>query len=116
MDLLGGHPHLVRIALYHLARGMRLDDVLATAATDQGLFADHLKHLLWEVQARPDLHEAACQVMAAPEPLRLRSDLAFKLVSLGVAQLRGNDVQAACDLYRRYLGDRPPVLGSGGKG
>ncbi|WP_437331182.1 AAA-like domain-containing protein [Sorangium sp. So ce381] len=116
MDLLGGHPHLVRIALYHVARGMSLAEVLATAATDQGLFADHLKHLLWELTRRPELHEAARQVMTSAEPARLRTDLAFKLVSLGVGQLRGNDVVAACELYRRYLGERLPVHGSGENG
>ncbi|XXT20075.1 AAA-like domain-containing protein [Sorangium sp. So ce429] len=80
------------------------------------MFADHLKHLLWELTGRPDLHEAACQVMASAKPVRLHTDLAFKLVSLGVGQRRGNDVAAACELYRRYLGERLALDGSGEKG
>ncbi|WP_437675649.1 AAA-like domain-containing protein [Sorangium sp. So ce131] len=106
MSLLGGHPHLVRIALYHIAQGMSLSDVLATAATDQGLFADHLKHLLWQLQRQPELHEAARRVMAAAEPVRLRTELGFKLVSLGLVRLEGNEVRPAREIYRRYLSER----------
>jgi hypothetical protein len=103
MGLLGGHPHLIRLALYHVASGMSLTSVLATAATDEGLFADHLKYLLWHVQARPELREATGRVMAATEPVRLSTELAFKLVSLGLVHLHGNAVLPARDLYRRYF-------------
>jgi hypothetical protein len=103
MALIGGHPHLVRIALYHVARGMSLDAVLATAATDEGIFADHLRHLLWHVQCRADLREAAARVMESSEPVRLSTELAFKLVSLGLANFAGNEVQPARALYRTYF-------------
>jgi serine/threonine protein kinase len=106
MSLLGGHPHLIRIALYHLAFGMSLGDVLATAATDQGLFADHLRHLLWQLESRPELREAAARVMAAKEPVRLSTELSFKLASLGVVALHGNEVRPSLELYRRYLTER----------
>jgi hypothetical protein len=63
------------------------------------------------VQRQPEIHEAARRVMAAAAPVRLSTDLAFKLVSLGLVQLQGNEVRAACDLYRRYLGERLPARG-----
>ncbi|HEX2572345.1 MAG TPA: AAA-like domain-containing protein [Polyangia bacterium] len=111
MGLLGGHPHLVRIALYHLAGGMSLADLMKTAATDEGLFADHLKHLLWQLQSQPELCEAARHVMAATEPVRLSTELSFKLVSLGLVRLQGNEVIPGRDLYRRYLAMRLPARG-----
>lgn len=103
MAVIGGHPHLVRIALYHVARGMTLEAVLATAGTDEGLFADHLRHLLWQVQSRADLREATSRVMEASEPVRLDTELAFKLVSLGLASMAGNGVRPARALYRTYF-------------
>jgi serine/threonine-protein kinase len=106
MSLVGGHPHLIRIALYHVAKGMSLSDVLATAATDQGLFADHLKHFLWQVQSQPEIHEAAGRLMASAQPIHLSTEMGFKLVSLGLVQWHGNEVRAVCDLYRRYLSVR----------
>jgi len=106
MRALHGHPHLVRVALYHLATGKSLEAVLGDAATDQGLFADHLKSLLWHLQAQPELAEAATQVMNATGPVRLPTELAFKLASLGLVHLQGNEVHLARALYRDYLADR----------
>ena len=103
MDLIGGHPYLVRVALYHVARGMPLARLLAAAATDEGVFADHLKHLLWRLDQQSELAEAAARVLAAPGPTRLGTELAFKLVSLGLVRQRGDDVEAGRELYRRYL-------------
>jgi serine/threonine-protein kinase len=106
MGLLGGHPHLLRIALYHIASGMTLDSVLATAATDEGLFADHLRYLLWHVQCMPMLREAMAQVMESSTPVRIGTEVAFKLVSLGLGHLQGNEVRPARELYRRYFSGR----------
>lgn len=106
MSLIGGHPHLVRQTLYHVARGTTLDAVLATAATDEGLFADHLRHLLWHVQCRPVLCKAVVQVMETSEAVRVDTEVGFKLVSLGLVEQQGNDVRAARELYRRYFAGR----------
>jgi serine/threonine protein kinase len=106
MDTLSGHPHLIRVALHHLSTGTTLDDVLERATADDGLFADHLKSLLWHLQSSPELVGAATRVMAADEPVRLSTELAFKLASLGLVRLRGNDVEPARQLYRRYLRER----------
>jgi serine/threonine-protein kinase len=103
MSLLGGHPQLIRLALYHIAGGMSLDSVLATAATDQGLFADHLRHLLWQVQGRAELLDAVVRVMSATGPVRLSTEVSFKLLSLGLVSLDGNEVRPARRLYRHYL-------------
>jgi hypothetical protein len=106
MGLLGGHPHLVRLVLYHVAGGASLDDVIAAAPTDQGLFADHLKYLLWQVERQPGLREAAARLMAAEGPIRLGAETTFKLTSLGLSSLHGNDVRPARELYRRYFDGR----------
>ncbi|MCX4243983.1 AAA-like domain-containing protein [Paraliomyxa miuraensis] len=107
MALLGGHPHLVRIALYEVAeRGLEPSRALESAASDEGPFGEHLKKLLWRLQGEPSLHEAAAAVMKASGAVRLSTELAFKLVSLGVARLQGNEVVPGRELYRRYLCER----------
>lgn len=104
MHLIGGHPHLVRLTLYHLAKGMNLADILATAATHEGLFADHLKNLSWQLRTRPELGSVAARVMASEQPVAVGSQLAFKLISLGLVRPEGNAVRPARELYRRYFG------------
>jgi AAA-like domain/TIR domain len=107
MTMVGGHPYLVRLALYHLARGdMALDKFLQTASTEAGLYRDHLRRHLWHLEQHPELAEAMEDVVAADEPARLESMLAFKLQSMGLVRLEGNDVTPRCQLYRQYFRDR----------
>jgi len=103
MGLIGGHPYLVRVALYHLAQGMTLEQLLANATTAEGVFAEHLQHLLWRLHQQPELAAAAGYVLAASEPIRLDTELAFKLVSLGLVHRRGSEVEAGREIYRCYL-------------
>jgi len=61
--LLGGHPFLVRLALYHLAlKKVTLAELLRQAPTEAGYFKDHLRRHLWNLQQHPDLLQAMKQV------------------------------------------------------
>lgn len=105
MEMVGGHPYLVRVALYQIARReMVLDDLLQTANTDAGLFGDHLRRHLWNLEQHPGLADAMRVVSASVQPTELKSDLAFKLDSLGLVRLRGDQVIPRCKLYRLYFG------------
>ncbi|MCX4243970.1 AAA-like domain-containing protein [Paraliomyxa miuraensis] len=114
MEVIGGHPHLIRVAAYHLAMGMTLDDVVTSAAADDGPFADHLKSLIWRLRAQPELGEAAARVMTATMAVQLSTELAFKLASLGLVQVKGNGVEPTRELYRRYLMERLQPTRRGG--
>jgi hypothetical protein len=104
MEMLGGHPYLVRVALYHIARQeMGLADLLESAITDAGVFGDHLRRHLWNLEKNPELADAMREVCSTTYPTELRSDLAFKLDSLGLVQLKGNNVVPRCKLYRLYF-------------
>jgi hypothetical protein len=133
MKIVGGHPYLVRVALYHIARQIAdkdslrdsfaargisdsvpepqdldrsLDELLELAPTEAGIYGDHLRRHLWHLQEHPELGAAFSMVLAANEPVELESLLAFKLHSLGLVQLRGNEVTARFELYRQYFSDR----------
>ncbi|NET36635.1 MAG: TIR domain-containing protein [Cyanothece sp. SIO1E1] len=105
--MVGGHPYLVRLALYNLAgEGMTLAKFLQEAPTEAGLYGDHLRRHLWNLEQHPELAEAVKRVVAAKGPVRLASVQAFQLHSMGLVNLEGNEVVPRCDLYRRYFGDR----------
>ena len=46
------------------------------------------------------------QVIAAAGPVRVDPSQGFKLRSMGLVRLSGNDVAPLCNLYRRYFRDR----------
>ena len=107
MSMVGGHPYLIRLALYHISRqDITLVKLLETAPTEAGLYGDHLRRHLWNLQQYPELVAAMKEVVAAAQPIRLESLPAFKLHSMGVVNLQGNDVTPRCDLYRLYFCDR----------
>ena len=106
MAMVGGHPYLVRLALYHIARGdMTLPELLRQAPTEAGLYRDHLRRFLWLIQQNPQLVEAFKQVAGAAGSLPLEPILSFKLHSIGFVNLEENEVSLRCDLYRQYFGD-----------
>ncbi|WP_346291513.1 AAA-like domain-containing protein [Sphaerothrix gracilis] len=107
MKMVGGHPFLVRVALYQVARKERtLDELLAIAPTEEGPYGDHLRRHWWNLEQRQEMAEAAKRVVAAAGPVRLEPIQAFQLHSMGIVHLQGNDVMPRCDLYRRYFSDR----------
>lgn len=107
MALVGGHPFLIRVALYHLAyKDFGLVDLLANAATESGVYRDHLRRHLWNLEQYPELEAAFRQVVEADAPVRLRSIHAFKLQSMGLVDLYGNQVKLRYGLYREYFRDR----------
>ena len=114
MAMVGGHPYLVRVALYHIAREeTTLPRLLQTAPTEAGLYGDHLRRHLWNLEQRPEMALAVKRVAATSNPVRLESVQAFQLHSMGLVHLQENEVAFRCELYRRYFGDRLNV-GKGG--
>ena len=104
MAMVGGHPYLVRLALYHIARSeATLEEVLEAASTDAGLYGDHLRRHLWHLEQHPQLAAAVKQVVDTPDPVQLKSTQAFKLHSMGLVNLHGNEVIPRCNLYRQYF-------------
>ncbi len=109
--LIGGHPYLVRLALYHLARkDISLAQLIQDAPTEAGLFRDHLRGHWWNLQQHSHLAAAFNTVVTSDQPVSLEPSTLFKLHSLGLIQLIGNEAQPRCDLYRRYFGGDTLVI------
>ncbi len=102
--MVGGHPYLVRLALYHLAEGdFSLAELLNTAPMESSIYSDHLRRHWWNLQQYPELLEAIEWATETSEPLRLEAILGFKLYSMGLVHLRCNTVTLSCQLYRQYF-------------
>ncbi|MBW4469606.1 MAG: AAA-like domain-containing protein [Stenomitos rutilans HA7619-LM2] len=107
MLLVGGHPYLVRVALYHIAKqDMTLKQLLQNAPTEAGPYSDHLRRHLWNLEQYPDIAAALARTVATTEPVRLEASQAFKLHSMGLVHLNGNNVTLRYELYRQYFRDR----------
>ncbi|NMF58283.1 AAA-like domain-containing protein [Pseudanabaena yagii] len=110
MAMLGGHPYLVRVALYYIARNSaNLDYMLSTAPTEAGIYSDHLRRHLWNLEQNPKLAKAMKKVVSSSAPVRLPSEETFKLDSMGLTLRQGNDVIPRCNLYQIYFSDRLEV-------
>ncbi|MBE9145170.1 AAA-like domain-containing protein [Planktothrix mougeotii] len=111
MEMVDGHPYLVRKALYEMARNyLTLEEFIKISPTEQGLYSDHLRRLLFNLnQNNGELATAMKKVVASDNPVRLESTLGFKLRSMGLVKFRGNDVIPLCNLYRLYFSDRLEV-------
>ena len=107
MALIGGHPYLVRSALYYIAVGdLTLEEFLKTAPTESGIYRSHLVGHLRTLEKNPVLGAAMKTVVLSETPVRLDSEAGFKLDSMGLVVRVNNQVQPRCRLYRQYFRDR----------
>lgn len=103
-QLIGGHPYLVRLAMYHLSQNdLSFNDLFETGVEDSGLFRDHLRGFWWKLQKNPDLARAFAQVLHSDVPIPLDPEPLFQLHSLGLVHLNVNRASPRCDLYRAYF-------------
>ena len=107
MAMVGGHPYLVRLALYHLVGkgGLERDlgQILEQAPTETGIYNEHLRQYLLALIEEPDLEAAFYEVIAAPMSVKLEPVLAYKLQNMGLINLEGDRAYPACELYRLYF-------------
>jgi hypothetical protein len=86
-----------------------LEQLLQQAPTESGIYSDYLRRHLGELEDRPELRDAMRQVVIATRPVRLESKQAFQLLSRGLVQHKGNEVEPRCKLYCQYFRDRLDV-------
>ncbi|WP_254172933.1 AAA-like domain-containing protein [Planktothrix pseudagardhii] len=106
-DMIGGHPYLVRMALYQIAKDkITLEQFLETAPTEAGCYYDHLRRHLSNLEKNEELTNILKQVIKSDYPVSIPSAEAFKLRSMGLVKFQGNDVLPLCNLYRIYFREK----------
>lgn len=104
MQFVHGHPYLIRWMLFHLVKSQcQFKDVIAAAATDAGIYQEHLHRHLESLNHYPELKPALQQVLNSADPVQLEMDLALRLHSVGLVKWVGNQVAIACELYQQYF-------------
>lgn len=107
MSLIGGHPHLARLAFYNLAQyALTLSQLVEEAATETGIYSNILRYYLVMFYDNPELAKAFKQVISAQAPIQLESIMAYRLESWGLIKLQGNEAIPSCQLYALYFQDR----------
>lgn len=113
MELVGGHPYLTQLALYHLWSGQStLEELLHKASTPVGVYASHLNYCLANLQAEVGLAKAFQRVVRADAGVCLELAIAHKLESLGL--IKFDDVchvKPLCKLYQQFFADNLQVVG-----
>jgi hypothetical protein len=105
MELLGGHPYLIRRALYLLAGGrITASELFSQAADDRGPFGDHLRYHLFRLHNRPELIDAFRQVINHNRCQDER--IAYRLQGAGLVRRSGNQVLPRFQLYADFFGKR----------
>lgn len=107
MTLIGGNPYLVQLALHHISsEEISLEQLLATAIAEDGLYSDYLRRQLWNLKQYPQLVSALTQVVKSQSAVELEPLQAFKLQSMGLVRGHNQRVVPSCTLYRQYFSDR----------
>jgi len=106
MDMVGGHPFLLRLAMYYVSiQETDLEQLLQEAPTEDGIYSDHL-HRHWKrLQSYPELIETVSQIMNANGPVSIERSHSYHLRSMGLIQYadHGKLALPSCNLYRIYF-------------
>jgi hypothetical protein len=127
MAMVGGHPYLVQLAFYHLVSistpslclaytsvpppecdchlspQAQLEKLLEQAATNSGIYKNHLRRLLVSLEKNPEMKASFEQVIQQKGSSKIDSTLAYKLDSMGLIIFNGDKLEPSCELYRRYF-------------
>ncbi len=104
-ELVGGHPYLMRLALYRLVSAERLnvDQLIEGAVEEDGPFGDHLRALLLKLCRRAELVVGLRQVLAdggMPEP-----DIYYRLRAAGLVRREKDRTSFTNHLYQRFFAE-----------
>jgi hypothetical protein len=104
MDLVGGHPYLVRLAMYQIStQNLTLEKLLQAATSETGIYSNPLRRLLNILKQSPELSSAFATVVKSAKPVALNSLQIYQLHSIGLVKHQQNLVSPRCKLYRDYF-------------
>lgn len=108
MKLVGGHPYLIRLALYHLVKeNIALEKLLREAVTDSGIYKKHLTRHLQTLQSRPFLAQAFKEIIESNTPIFIKDQkIKHQLEGMGLIELKGDFATVRYELYQVYFKNR----------
>ena len=104
INLVGGHPALIQIALYHLGRGeITLEKLLQTTSTSESVYHRHLRLQWLTLQQEHELVKVFQNLLQTNRPLQLKPIVTYKLSSMGLIKQIGDKALVSCKLYQDYF-------------
>ncbi|GAB4194626.1 MAG: hypothetical protein Fur006_40510 [Coleofasciculaceae cyanobacterium] len=104
IDMVGGHPYLVKQAIKYMTQpNITLDELLEKAPTQAGIYSEYLQKYWQKLRKYQELTTAFSKVVMADSPVELHPDLADKLNNLGLVRFKSNSVIPRYELYRQYF-------------
>lgn len=108
MSLVGGHPYLVRLALYYLVhQDVTLEQLLEEATGDVGIYAEHLHRHLEILQSNQELGTVFKQILSTEAfKIEQKTRQIYQLDSMGLIKIDNNVARTRHVLYQEYFRKR----------
>jgi transcriptional regulator with XRE-family HTH domain len=105
MNIIGGHPFLIRLAMFEVASGKNsVSDLLASATSREGIFyLRHLAKIENIFNHQPDLLAAMVGVLSNGDSSALSQRVKAQMEGLGLVQVKGDSIVLRFELYRQYF-------------
>ena len=102
IELLNGHPYLIRLALYLVAYiGLSPRELFSNAIADGGPFSNHLRNYLFLFHRKPELVQGMLQVVY--QKTCEDEIVFFRLRGAGLVRRQGRTVLPRCQLYSNFF-------------
>jgi transcriptional regulator with XRE-family HTH domain len=107
MEMVGGHPYLISLAIEHVQQQqISVTDFLALAPTEAAPYGNHLRSLRNSLKRQPALWALLPALIQAKGAIEVASEASFQLCSMGLTVREGNQITWRCRLYRLYFSSR----------
>ena len=104
MDLIGGHPYLIRLAMYHIkSTQITVKQFVREALSETGIYSSLLLRLFSIIKQSPELVSAFTKVVGSDVPIELNPLHIYQLHSIGLVRQQDNLVFPRCKLYQVYF-------------
>ena len=104
LELVNGHPYLIRLAFYYLVTNqISLEELEKLSGSVIYMYQDYLKALLFILQRNPLLLNPLRELLLGRRALDIDSAIAYQLESLGLIKFRENRSIISCLLYQYYF-------------
>ena len=104
MDLVGGYPYLIRLAMYQIKnQQLSLEQFLDRAFDEQGIYYNHLLCLANVLHQSPKLNSAFTKVISSATSVELNFVELYQLHSIGLVKHRFASAYLRCKLYQHYF-------------
>ena len=110
MNLVGGHPELVKQALTFYKKPSKddLENFKAKASTEESIYRPYLRKLLinfkLNCQNNPQLQETMIKILQEKKAIQVDDyNISDRLYHMGLISFEGNKVKLRYEIYRNYL-------------